>query len=624
MKKDSTVSATTTAMSVVTVVQTPAQIPALYETLESLKQQTLPADRFEVIVVDAGAGLSGHSAGPQTPFPVRVVPHQAFDQSAIQAGVSQAKSALALQIDHRARLEPNELMTRYEGPISTAKHVPKAVVDLSRRPMAERVAGSGRSDRFDLSNVTFAIKTFLRPKSIDLLIRSIRLFYPEARIIVADDGRDPVVRSDVEKYLVMPFDQGLSAGRNLMLEHIETEFAMLLDDDTVFTEATRIEYAMDVFAASESIDLVAGRYLPDVFFGAQVIEDGVFVRDIRQCREVIDGFPIYDFLPNFFVARTEKLREILWDEELKLQEHMEFFWRARGKLNGTYLPYFSSINAHINESTDYLQFRHRSGHFQAMQARKLNVSSITSRVGPSNMHEFSVCDLALFPRWLIEAKSITPGLTGQIGPPPEEHRDNYPPNVISDQHKAIFIHVPKTAGISMKMALFQANKGAHAMMRDVAAQFPQIATDYFSFGFVRNPWDRLVSAFFFLSKGGTGNAQDKQLYADVFQRYEGDFARFVREFVRTENVLKILHLRPQWYFLCDANGGLLVDTVERFEALQDGFNTVCDHINIPRIELERTNASAHRDYRDYYDDETRSIVASVYQRDIELFAYTFD
>lgn len=47
-------------------------------------------------------------------------------------------------------------------------------------------------------------------------------------------------------------------------------------------------------------------------------------------------------------------------------------------------------------------------------------------------------------------------------------------------------------------------------------------------------------------------------------------------------------------------------------------------LNITRDEVPRLNPSARQsDYKTYYSDETRRIIADVYDRDIESFGYDF-
>jgi len=245
-----------------------------------------------------------------------------------------------------------------------------------------------------LEDVTIIIKTFLRPNALANLLQSIKKYYPNIKIYVADDSDKPRIRKDVDEYFVLPFDSGISYGRNYLIDRVKTKYVMLLDDDTIFTENTKIEWALEVFNQSNKIDLVSGYYLPEIFYGSLTKDNNNLVRNMRLARTIIDGFPIFDFVPNFFVAKTEKLKNIKWNEKLKILEHTEFFWRAKGKINCTYLPYFISINSHIKTKGLYLKYREdRINHFLKIKAKEIGVSAVVSKNNKPNFTKNDVCSI---------------------------------------------------------------------------------------------------------------------------------------------------------------------------------------------------------------------------------------
>ena len=149
---------------------------------------------------------------------------------------------------------------------------------------------------------------------------------------------------------------------------------------------------------------------------------------------------------------------------------------------------------------------------------------------------------------------------------------------------------------------------------------PRKFRDYFKFCFVRNPWDRLVSGYFYLRFGAgvenrTGSEEDIAKY--------DDFASFVSGWLTDDNVRSSLHFGPQYPFICDGGKRVRMDFVGRLENIAVDFGTVCNHLNI-QAELQRLNSSDHRHYSEYYTAELRELVASVYAEDIAMFGYHFE
>ena len=191
-----------------------------------------------------------------------------------------------------------------------------------------------------------------------------------------------------------------------------------------------------------------------------------------------------------------------------------------------------------------------------------------------------------------------------------------------DQRRAIFVHVPRTAGISLSQAIFGCEVG-HFRLRDYQGMDARRYANYFKFAFVRNPWDRVVSAFTFLSAGGmAGYAYDAAFKRQVIDRY-GSFERFVLEWLSGKNIHKHVHFFPQHGFVVDGDGNLALDFVGRFESLASDFVEVCKRLDL-RTTLPAMNRSTHRHYTHYYtNQEMIDKVGQLYAADVRLFGYTY-
>lgn len=193
--------------------------------------------------------------------------------------------------------------------------------------------------------------------------------------------------------------------------------------------------------------------------------------------------------------------------------------------------------------------------------------------------------------------------------------------MISHKHKCIFLHIPKSGGLSLNNALSKKIhvekefKTGHRRYEDYINHFGKNILTYYSFTFVRNPWDRLVSSFHYLKNGGIGNRYDINA-GKILKNYK--FGSFVKDF--TNKKFPFIHFIEQMFFIDQPNQ---INFIGRFENLQQDFDTICGKIGIPQQQLPHTNKSKHKHYTEYYDEDTRKIVAEKYERDIELFGYKF-
>ncbi|RMF76834.1 MAG: chondroitin 4-O-sulfotransferase [Acidobacteria bacterium] len=188
----------------------------------------------------------------------------------------------------------------------------------------------------------------------------------------------------------------------------------------------------------------------------------------------------------------------------------------------------------------------------------------------------------------------------------------------------LFVHVPKTGGVSVARALFGHLAGGHRTVDEYLVLYGHLRfARLFRFAFVRDPFTRLESAFRFLKAGGMND--DDRRWAEEHLAGIDDLEQFCVSWLTPENARSWVHFRPQADFVCDATGRLRVDFVGKFERLAEDFDAVCRRLG-RRAELPHLNRSAprRRDPRETLPDAARRRVAEVYRRDFELFGYSVE
>ncbi len=190
---------------------------------------------------------------------------------------------------------------------------------------------------------------------------------------------------------------------------------------------------------------------------------------------------------------------------------------------------------------------------------------------------------------------------------------------IFHETQSILVHVPKCAGTSIGDAFYEGGAGGHQTARWYQERFPEEYEQYFTYAFIRNPWDRLASAWFYL-RNRTGHKKDGG-WADLLNQY-GDFNTFVAEWLWPENVVRHYVFAPQYLFICDKFGTVSLDYVGQLETLSRDFQYVARRLN-SNATLPKLNQSKNRDYRALYNDKSVEQVAEVYKHDLQLFDYSF-
>jgi chondroitin 4-sulfotransferase 11 len=190
--------------------------------------------------------------------------------------------------------------------------------------------------------------------------------------------------------------------------------------------------------------------------------------------------------------------------------------------------------------------------------------------------------------------------------------------MISDPYKLIFVHINKTGGTSIEkvfdpLADRQDVPFKHQPLAFYRDRFPAQFRDYFKFSIVRNPWDWLVSRFYW--------SRDHQRLIDYSFR---ELVRRLQHRIPLSAAAPWMEgaLAPQLDRL-SIDGRLGVDLVGRFESLQRDFETICRIVGMTPVTLPHVFKTDHGSYTECYDRETRAIVERLYADDIAAFGYRF-
>lgn len=157
---------------------------------------------------------------------------------------------------------------------------------------------------------------------------------------------------------------------------------------------------------------------------------------------------------------------------------------------------------------------------------------------------------------------------------------------------------------------------------------PAVYNGMFRFAYVRNPYARLVSEYFW---------KRKQLCFRLgFDCRKMTFTQFIRSLKRKFPTLlaqphaEVSHYIPQYLFVCDEDDQIQVDYVAKYEdGLEAGLEEVFRRLGIERdvpVKLPKHNVTqGSRDhYSSYYTKETQGIVADLYKKDFEIFGYSLE
>lgn len=211
--------------------------------------------------------------------------------------------------------------------------------------------------------------------------------------------------------------------------------------------------------------------------------------------------------------------------------------------------------------------------------------------------------------------------------------------IISPQRRYVFVHIPKTGGTAMALALEAraarddiligdtpkalARRGRlkgvqvpgrlwkHATLTDINGLVD--LSDMFVFTLVRNPWDRLVSYYHWL--------RDQSFdHVAVTRAKALDFSGFLNH----PGTASSLQAAPYASYVTDAGGVMRAKLFIRLEHLVSDMAPLIAHLGFAPVLAVANQSVRGRDWRTYYSDADAATLAGICAVDIASFNYRFD
>jgi len=176
-----------------------------------------------------------------------------------------------------------------------------------------------------LQDVTILITTFLRPGYLERCVQGAKINLSECVLLVVDDSEIKSPLANIE----LPFDSGLAMKRNVGVAACKTKYLLLGCDDFDFStlEARQgVEKLIKILDENPEIDIAGGRVDGHPYEGNLEYAPGEYIREHRVIGNPNNPFTPVDLTVNYFMGRTEIMKQFPWPEEMRIGgEHVCFF-----------------------------------------------------------------------------------------------------------------------------------------------------------------------------------------------------------------------------------------------------------------------------------------------------------
>jgi len=194
---------------------------------------------------------------------------------------------------------------------------------------------------------------------------------------------------------------------------------------------------------------------------------------------------------------------------------------------------------------------------------------------------------------------------------------------LSEKHKYIFLHIPKTGGTPIYKHLVTHFNGAHKQVHLKASTAcrrlgSNIYKEYFKFTFIRNPFSRMVSWYFWI-------LQEAKIKKEI--NNPGTFDNFIKNHIQVYSdqplELQAYSFRENQVDFITTSKGIKPNYIGRFENLENEWKRICEILKFKYIKLDVYKKQDYGNYKDYYNDELIKIMNKRFKKDLDAFKYKY-
>lgn len=206
--------------------------------------------------------------------------------------------------------------------------------------------------------------------------------------------------------------------------------------------------------------------------------------------------------------------------------------------------------------------------------------------------------------------------------------------LVNDKHKFIFFHLYKCGGMSFRKSLNEAFpdsyeiQGGHSLPKDFdlgdGGKNREKYKDYYRFTMIRNPFDFMVSTYFYAK-----TYSNHFMHDDIIQNSMGMEEFIPYYFKHRESDIKNKKIGQNKVvtikdWLHDDMDNIVVDEVMMLENMSADISDLSKKLGV-KIDINQTNVNPNRtkDYRKYYNDISKKMIEKEFSWELDKFEYKF-